>query len=124
MFFTVRSTVQNYSADFHKVQWNGPWKKPLDFNANPDHIILGLRLQFGGIRPYSTLKDVLSDICLTVTICDISDLSGGVHSTECHSCTVNHCCIIVSSLLLFTRCLTSFIMTLKSQYYIKCPLMP
>jgi len=49
MFFILSSAVQNYSADFHKVQWNGPWKKLLDFDGNPDHIILGLRLRFSAI---------------------------------------------------------------------------
>ena len=32
---------KNYSTDFHKIWWKGGmWKKPLDFDGNPDHVTL------------------------------------------------------------------------------------
>jgi len=29
---------KKYSTDFHKIWCKGPWKYPLDFGGNPDHV--------------------------------------------------------------------------------------
>jgi len=41
----VSRITRNCSTDFHRSWWKGgtwPWKKPLDFGGNLDHITLGL----------------------------------------------------------------------------------
>ena len=82
--------------DFHRIWSNvahGPRVKPLDFGGNPDHVTSGLGPDMmraalrlgGGTAIRCTGGYVLSWVCSIATICNISSLDRGMHSTTCHS---------------------------------------
>jgi len=68
---TPKNTPLSFFTKFDGKVAHGPWKKPLDFGGDLDHImlVLGLGLRLGGTEQF----------------CGISSLGGGMRSTECHS---------------------------------------